>query len=48
MSRTIQLDSYGNDITCMKNFDALKYPCDECDRVDCKERENYEKTKSRE
>lgn len=48
MSKLIQLDSYGNDITCMKEFDILKYPCDECDRSDCEERENYEKTESRE
>lgn len=34
-------DSYGNDITCMKNFDALAYPCKECDRTDCEERESY-------
>ena len=38
MSRTITLDSEGNDITCMKEFDALKYPCEECDRIDCEER----------
>lgn len=43
MSRSIQLDSDGNDITCMKNFDALKYPCRECDREDCDEREEYKK-----
>lgn len=43
MSRLIQLDSDGNDITCMKNFDALKYPCGECDREDCDEREEYKK-----
>lgn len=41
MGRSIQLDSDGNDITCMKNFDALKYPCRECDREDCDEREEY-------
>ena len=39
MSRPIQLDSNGNDITCMKEFDALKYPCDSCNRTDCEERE---------
>lgn len=38
MSRSIQLDSDGNDITCMKEFDALRYPCKECNREDCKER----------
>ena len=43
MSRSIQLDSNGNDITCMKEFDVLKYPCKECDRQDCEEREIYEK-----
>ena len=48
MSRTITYDSQGNDITCMKEFDALKYPCKECDRTDCEEREDYEKAKSRE
>lgn len=48
MSRTITYDSQGNDITCMKEFDALKYPCKECDRTDCEEREDYEKTESRE
>ena len=47
MSRSIQLDSDGNDITCMKEFDALKYPCDSCDKEDCEEREDYEKTKNR-
>ena len=38
MSRTITYDSHGKDITCMKEFDALKYPCEECDREDCEER----------
>ena len=42
MSRTITYDSQGRDITCMKEFDALKYPCKECNRTDCEERENYE------
>ena len=41
MSRLIQLDLNGNDITCMKEFDALKYPCDLCDRTDCEEREKH-------
>lgn len=41
MGRSIQLDSDGNDITCMKEFDALKYPCDECIKEDCEEREEY-------
>ena len=42
MSRTITYDSQGRDVTCMKEFDALKYPCNECDREDCEEREHYE------
>lgn len=43
MSRLIQLDSSDNNITCMKEFDALKYPCRECDRENCEEREeDYE------
>lgn len=46
MRRSIQLDSDGNDITCMKEFDALKYPCIECDIEDCDEREEYKKTES--
>lgn len=46
MSRSIQLDSDGNDITCMKEFDALKYPCDSCEISDCGEREDNEKAKS--
>ena len=41
MSRTIIYDSQGRYITCMKEFGALKYPCNECDRETCKERENY-------
>lgn len=41
MSITITYDSQGNDITCMKEFDALKYPCKECDRTDCDNREEY-------
>lgn len=46
MSRTITYDPKGKDITCMKEFDILKYPCKECDRTDCEEREEYEKTES--
>ena len=42
MSRTITYDSHGKDITCMKEYDALKYPCQECDRTDCEESGNYE------
>ena len=45
MSRTITYDSQGNDITCMKEFDALKYPCRECDRTDCEERKSMRKPK---
>ena len=41
MSRTIMYDLQGRDITCMKEYDALKYPCQECDREDCDEREDY-------
>lgn len=41
MGRSILLDSYGCDITCMKEFDALRYPCDGCTREDCEEREEY-------
>ena len=46
MNKTITYDSQGNDITCMKEFDALLYPCKECNRTDCEEREYYEKTES--
>lgn len=41
MSRSIKLDSNGYDITCMKEFDALKYPCNGCSKTDCDEREKY-------
>lgn len=41
MCKTITYDLRGIDITCMKEFDALKYPCKECDRKDCDEREEY-------
>lgn len=47
MSRLIQLDLDGNDITCMKEFDTLRYPCRECDRKDCDEREEHKETESR-
>lgn len=47
MSRSIQLDSGGNDITCMKVFNALKCPCQQCDREDCDEKEEYKKAESR-
>lgn len=46
MSKSIQFDLNGNDITCMKEFDALKFPCMECDKEDCDEREDYEKTQN--
>ena len=42
MDRTIRLDSNGNDITCMKVFDALMYPCDACNIESCEDREIYE------
>lgn len=42
MSRIISLDSDGNDITCMKVFDALTCPCSACDIEDCPDRETYE------
>ena len=45
MDRTITLDCYGNDITCMKVFDALKHPCSVCDNKDCSNRETYEDLK---
>lgn len=41
MSRKVEFDLNGDDSTCMKVFDALLYPCDECDREDCDEREKY-------
>ena len=45
MDRTITLDCNGNDITCMKVFDALKYPCSACDIKDCPDRETYQDEK---
>ena len=41
MSRIVSFDSEGNDITCMKEFDALAYPCNACDNEDCQDRETY-------
>ena len=41
MSRIISFDSEGNDITCMKEFDALEYPCNACDNENCPDRETY-------
>ena len=46
MSIKITYDSQGRDVTCMKEFDALKYPCQECDRIDCEEREEYVREES--
>lgn len=43
MSRTITYDSQGNNITCMKEFDALLYPCKVCDRTDCEEKQFYKR-----
>ena len=45
MSRIISFDPEGNDITCMKEFDALAYPCSACDNDDCPDRETYEDLK---
>ena len=39
MGKIITYDLQGKDITCMKEFDVLKYPCRECNREDCAERE---------
>ena len=39
MGRTVMLNCRGDDITCMKVFDALEHPCSECDVEDCTERE---------
>lgn len=38
MDIRLTYDSNGSDITCMKEYDALKYPCLSCDRKDCGER----------
>ena len=46
MDRTITLDCDGNDITCMKVFDALAYPCSACDIKDCPDRETYSEVKN--
>lgn len=45
MDRTITLDCDGNDITCMKVFDALAYPCSACNIKDCPDRETYDDLK---
>lgn len=47
MSAILTFDSYGNDITCMKEYDAFKYPCKECDNYDCEDRETYEENHDR-
>ena len=47
MSRIISFDSDGNDITCMKEFDALADPCNACDNKDCPDRETYGDVKSK-
>lgn len=41
MDRIMTFDAEGNDITCMKTFDVLLYPCDACSNVDCPDRETY-------
>ena len=41
MSRILSFDSDGNDITCMKEFDALEHPCSACNNEDCPDRETY-------
>lgn len=45
MDRTISFDCDGNDITCMKVFDALEYPCSACNNKDCPDRETYKDIK---
>lgn len=40
-------DSNGNVITYMKEFDALKYSCNKCDKTNCEERKNYEKAENK-
>lgn len=45
MDRIITFDCDGNDITCMKTFDALEYPCSACDNEDCEYRETYDDIK---
>ena len=42
MDRIITFDCEGNDITCMKVFDALMYPCNVCNIEDCPDREIYD------
>ena len=42
MGRTISFDYEGHDITCMKVFDALAYPCNACNITDCPDREMYD------
>lgn len=45
MDRVISFDLDGNDITCMKVFDALEYPCSACNIEECPDREIYNDTK---
>ena len=47
MDRTMRFDCNGNDITCMKVFDALAYPCDTCNIKDCPDREIYDDVEER-
>ena len=42
MDRVISFDCDGNDITCMKVFDGLEYPCSACDIKDCPDRDSYD------
>lgn len=39
MGRTVSFDIDGNDVTCMKEFDALLNSCDACGIEDCPDRE---------
>ena len=45
MDRTITFDCSGNNITCMKVFDALENPCSACDIKNCPDRDTYEDIK---
>lgn len=39
MSKTFTYDSAGKNITCMREYDALLHPCDECDVENCEKME---------
>lgn len=39
MGRRITLNSKGEDVTCMKQHDALVNPCGSCSNYDCPDRE---------